>query len=366
MSTDATQGMGADVADLESMFADEPGESTQVVQQTQTQTGTDTQKQPTAEVVVELDEEGNPIESEVIELNENGDPVVVEELEAEVTDENTPAELVIPDDHKVKLTIDGKEVEYTFGDLKAGVQKAEGADKRFAEAAAIRKEYTDKSQNLVTREGQLAQVLEYYIGQAQQTMEKEPNWGELIASDPQKYLVERHNWEQKQSQLLQARQVQENLRRQEAERQEASNQQRVQEAKAKLQTAIPEWADPKKAAEGAVAIDRYLHEQGIAPEMRAAIDSAEVLVIARKAMLYDQAIAAAKARKGKPAAAAQQAQGQQPAARQQAVRQQTRVERPGAATAAQTAASRQNISRVNANKRFEANPSVDTLAGFFE
>lgn len=366
MSTDATQGMGADVADLESMFADEPGESTQVEQQTQNQTGTDTQTQkPAAEVVVELDEEGNPIDSEIVELDEDGNPVVVE-TEVEVVDENTPAELVIPDDHKVKLTIDGKEVEYTFGDLKAGVQKAEGADKRFAEAAAIRKEYTDKSQNLVTREGQLAQVLEYYIGQAQQTIEKEPNWAELIASDPQKYLVERHNWEQKQSQLLQARQVQENLRRQEAERQEASNQQRVQEAKAKLQTAIPEWADPKKAAEGAIAIDRYLHDQGIAPEMRAAIDSAEVLVIARKAMLYDQAIAAAKARKGKPAAAAQQAQGQQPAARQQAARQQTRVERPGAATAAQTQASRQNISRVNANKRFEANPSVDTLAGFFE
>lgn len=359
MSTDATQ-QGADVADLETMFGEEPDSA--IVDQASGQNGTDTQTQQNDQEVV-LDENGNPIESVEVLLDEDGNEIVVEvDPNAEVDETE---ELVIPDDHVVKLTVDGKEVEYTYGDLVAGAQKFEAANRRFEEAAAIRKEYTEKAQGLHTREGQLGQVLEYYIGQSQNLMQaQEPNWADLLANDPQKYLTERHNWEVKQAQLLQARQVQANLQRQQAEQNAASVHQRVQEAKQKLQTAIPEWADPRKAAEGAKAVDRYLDEQGIAPEMRAAIDSAEVLVIARKAMLYDQAIAAAKARKGgKQAQVAVQAQQGQ--VQQRVVRQQGRVERPGAATPAQTAASRQNLTRANAEKAFKADPTVDNLANFF-
>lgn len=360
MSTEATQGMGAEVTDLESMFTDE-SEFPANEGAAQSQTQADTQTQQNQETEVELDDQGNPVQP-AITIDENGN-----EIEVEV-DPNAPVELVIPDDHKIKLTVDGKEVEYTFGDLKGGAQKFEAANRRFEEAAAIRKEFTEKAQGLSTREQQLGQVLEYYIGQSQNLMQaQEPNWAELLANDPQKYLTERHNWEIKQSQLQQARQVQQNVARQQAEQNAASVNQRVLEAKQKLQTAIPEWQDPKKAAEGAQAIDRYLDAQGIAPQMRAAIDSAEVLVIARKAMLYDQAVAAAKAKRGTAGAQAAQQVQQQGTQRQQVARQQQgRVERPGAASATQTQASRQNLTKANAAKAFTANPSVDTLAGYFE
>lgn len=358
MSTDATQGMGADVADLESMFSDEADESV-VDAGTQTQGQTGTQQQQ-VEGEVELDENGEPVEP-AITVDEDGNEIVVDVVD----DPNAAVELVIPDDHKIKLVVDGKEVEYTYSDLKANVQKGIAADSRFAEAAAIRKEYTEKAQTLGTREQQLGQVLEYYIGQSQSLMQsQEPNWAELLQNDPQKYLTERHNWEQKQAQLAQARQVQANVQRQQAEQQQASLNQRLSEAKQKLTVSIPEWSDPRKAAEGAQAIDRYLDSQGITPDMRRQIDSAEVMIVARKAMLYDQAVAAAKAKKGaKPAAQTTPVvQGQQ----RQARPVQGRVERPGAATAAQTAASRQNLTKANAAKAFSANPSVDTLAGFFE
>lgn len=362
MSTEATQGMGADVADLESMFTDE-SEFPANGEQTQTQVQTGTQQQQNAEVEV-IDENGDlvVIVEPAITVDEDGNEIVVEVD----PNEQQSTELVIPDDHKVKLVVDGKEVEYSFADLKNGVQKSVAADKRFEEAAAIRKEYIEKTQTISTREQQLEQVLTYYIGQSQTLMQsQEPNWAELLQNDPQKYLVERHNWEQKQATLAQARQVQANVQRQQAEQQQVATTQRLTEAKQKLTVSIPEWSDPKKAAEGALAIDRYLHEQGIAPEMRSQIDSAEVLLVARKAMLYDQAVAAAKARKGaKPAVVQgqqQQVQGQRVVQRQQ----QGRVERPGAATPAQTAASRQNLSKANATKAFNANPSVDTLAEFF-
>lgn len=360
MSTEATQGTGADVADLESMFAAEPDEFPASGEQTQNQQA-DTQTQH-ADEAVEFDADGNPLvaatpgEDENIQLDENGEPIVDENA-------NQNGELVIPDDHKIVLTIDGKEQEFTFGDLKASAQKFEGANRKFEEAAAIRKEYTEKAQNLGVREGQLGQVLQYYIDQSQQFMQaNQPDWAKLIAENPQEYLVQRHNWEKKQADLAQAHQVQLNLQRQQAEQAAASQAVRVQEAMTEVVKAIPEWSDPQKRAAGAQAIGRYLESQGIPAQMQAQIDSAPVLLIARKAMLYDQAVANAKAKRTNGGGVRTTA----PAAQTQANRPQGRVERPGAGTPAQTAARQQNLSKANAAKAFSQNPSVDTLANFFE
>lgn len=366
MSAEATQGTGADVVDLETMFADEPGDGNSAA--AQSQNSADTQQQQ-LDVQQLVDENGNVIDA----TQQNVDPDL--ELELDVDPNVDPnqqqpqGDLTVPDDHKVKLTVNGKEVELSFGDLKASAQKYEGANQKFEEAAAIRKEYTEKAQTLTMREQQLGNVLEYYIGQSQALMQaQQPDWAKLLAENPQEYLVQRHNWEQKELQLQQARQVQVNLQRQQAEQHTALAQQRAVEERGKLVAAIPEWADPMKAAEGAQAIGRYLADQGIPPEMQSQIDTAAVLMVARKAMLYDQAIAKQKAARlaGGAAQQRQQAASQAQQSQQQARQPVGRVERPGAATAAQSAASRQNLSKANAAKAFNANPSVDTLAGFFE
>lgn len=357
MSTEATQS-GADVVALEDLFvdpADNLGNGN--VEQTNGASGNEGQHQ------VEIDPEtGEPANLEVdddleLELDPNAGH-----------DPNAAVELVIPDDHKIKLTIDGQEVEYAFSDLKAAAQKAEGANKKFEEAAAIRKEYTEKAQQLPIREQQLGQVLDYYIKASQEFMQaQQPDWAKLLTEDPQKYLQERHNWEIRQNQLNQAAQVRANLQAQQARDAEASAKQRAIEARSELVKAIPEWSDPQKLAAGAQQIDQYLAQSGIPVEMRTAIDSANVLLIARKAMLYDQAIAKQKQARMVGGARGQQS-SQQVATQQGQQRRQTggRVERPGAGNAVQTAASRANLSKANAAKAFNANPSVDTLASFFE
>lgn len=359
MPIDATPGTGAEMAEIETMFDDEPGSPA-------------SGDQATLDQADGTQQNGSDLSGAQTDVDPNADP----DLELDLSDANAQLEIdpnaqnatesVIPDDHKVKLTVDGKEVEYSFGDLKAGAQKFEAANRRFEEAAAIRKEYTDKSQGLVQREQQLGKVLEYYIQQSSALMQsQEPDWAKLIAEDPQQYLVQKHNWEQRQIELNQANQVRLNLQRQQAEQNAALAQTRAAEERVKLVAAIPDWADPNKAAEGARQIDGYLASQGVTPEMRAQIDTAGVLLIARKAMLYDQAIAKQQAarRAGVSAAAAAQQQVAQQSQQRQA---QGRVERPGAASPAQTAASRQNLSKANAAKAFNANPSVDTLAGYFE
>lgn len=356
MSTEATQNSGADVLDLEAMFAaDDAGNGATDAAQNNEVTGNAGQAE------VELDDQGNPLPGNPSPDDELD---LGTEIEVDPNAEGEPVELVVPDDHKVTLTIDGKEVDYTFGDLKAGAQKYDAANKRFEEAAAIRKEYTEKAQGLGQREQQLGQVLNHYIQQSEQIMrETQPNWEKLIAEDPQQYLVARHNWELKQRQVNEARQVQANLQAQQQATHAASANQRAIQARDDLIKAIPEFSDPQKLAAGARQIDQYLSDAGISGDMRSAIDSAEVLVIARKAMLYDQAIAKQKAAR---VAGGTRTQAQQAQPQVQQRRNTGRVERPGAATATPTAATRNNVARANATKAFNANPTVDTLASFFE
>lgn len=296
----------------------------------------------------ELDEEGNPVVSEEL------DPDLELDLNGEDVDPDAPKVGVIADDTPVTYVVDGEEVTKTFAQMKADAQKAVGAEKRFLEAAAIRKDAETKLAVIPEREKQLGQVLEYYIAQSTQFMEKAPDWEKLIAEDPQKYLAERHAWEKKQGELNQARQIQTELQRRNAEQAQASKSQVIAAEREKLLQALPEWQDPAKAAEGARAVGNYLKQVGIPDELLAEVDHHQVLVIARKAMLYDQAIAKQQAARKPGAQSVQKPQ------------QTTRVERPGAASPIATQTQRGQAQRMNAAKAFKAAPSVETLANLFE
>lgn len=350
MPTDATQETGANVADLETMFDAEPDTGSQNELTTETGAG-----KPAGEAVVELDEHGQPLVTEA-EI----DPDLSLELEVDPDAEVTEGEVVITDETPVKLVVDGKEVTKTIGEMKADAQKYEGANKRFEEAAALRKQYEGAAQQYTERATQLENVLGHYIQQSQKMMqEQQPNWPKLLAENPQQYLVERHNWEIRQGEVIRAQQQAQELQRHNAEQQAASAKQRVEQERGKLVSAIPDWADPMKAAEGARAIDLYLHQQGVPPELRTQIDDANVLLIARKAMLYDAAIAKQKAARTAKGSVAVQSDGTTP-------QRTTRVERPGAGKGVQTATQRTQAQRANAAKAFDSNPSVDTLATYFQ
>jgi hypothetical protein len=343
MDTDATQ-MGAEELDLASAFETADGDAGGDAGGTETEVETD-------HTPVEGEgegEEGGEGEGEGAE-GEGADS----ELELDLTGDEQSTVVPIKDDQKVVLVIDGQNVETTFGQMKADAQKVAAAEKRFTEAAQIRKDAEQKLAILPEREKQLGQVLEYYIGQSQQFMQQQaPDWAKLLEENPTEYLKQRHAWEQKQTELNQARGIQQELQRRDAEARQASAQRQVDEERQRLLEVLPEWRDPAKAAQGARELDQYLDSQGVPPEMRAQIDTAKVLLIARKAMLYDRAMAK------QAAARANGVKKNQVAART--------VERPGAAQVPATTSQKVVARRANAEKAFKQNPSVDTLSSFFE
>lgn len=239
---------------------------------------------------------------------------------------------------------DGKTITKTQSELIAEASKYHGANRKFEEAAAIRKDAEQKLAQVPEREKQLGTVLEHYIRESQALLaSQQPNWEALLAQDPNQYVRVRHQWEQRQAQLHEAMQVKQAIDQRNAEQQAASLQGRLSEAAQKIVEAIPAWKDPAKAAEGAQAVGKYLESQGIPAAMQAQMDTAEVFLIARKAMLYDQAMAKQKAV-------------------QQGVRTAPRTERPGASQVTP----KNQLAKANAGKAFKANPTVNTLAAFFE
>lgn len=348
--------MDGELMDLAEAFDDNPADEIGGENETPV---TKPAKEPVVkEVIVEDDGDEEELDDEGNEVDPNADADLDLELDAEGNEIQPTGE--ISDETLVKLVVDGKEETKTYGQLKADAQKYAGAEKRFEEAAAIRKDAEAKLPVLTEREKQLGQVLEYYIAQSTQFMEqKQPDWEKLIAEDPQKYLATRHEWEKKQAELNQARQIKTELQRQNAEQEQASKSQRVAEERTKLLGAIPEWQDPTKAAEGAREVSKYLADAGIPAEMLSDIDHHQVLVIARKALLYDRAIAKQKAARDASA------NGKDPVQQKQR-KQQVRVERPGAATPVATVTQRSQASRQKAAQAFKAAPSVDTLASLFE
>lgn len=315
--------------------------------------------------------DADPVDPEELAENPDDEPVDPDEpadpenpddedLDLDVDADADKPNATIPDDAKITYIVDGKPVTKTFAEMRADAQRAHGADAKFQEAAAIRKEYEAKAAALPENEAKLKQVLDFYVLQAQQFVEKPVDWAKLLEENPTEYVKQRHAWEVKQGELLQAKQIQEALNKRNAEAEQASRAQRVAAEKEALLTAIPEWRDPVKGKEGAAAIGKYLQDAGIPDELLQGIDHHQVLVIARKAMLYDQAIAKQKAARENGGKLIQE-KGQQ-----QNRRQNVRVERPGAGTPVANVEQRSNLRKANAAKAFKQAPSVDTLAGLFE
>lgn len=206
--------------------------------------------------------------------------------QARQSEDATPdAEEAKPDESKeleFVVKIDGEERKVKQADLIAGYQKGEAASKRFEEAAQVRKQAE-------TERVHLAQALQHYTQQLQAIQQaQEPDWESLLQTDPTEYLRQQHSHNQRQAQLMQAQAAQAHLaQQQQAERMQELARLRAEQAEA-LMKVLPEWRDTAKAKTEIEGVRASLSKVGFnADEIEGLMDHRMVLV-ARKAMLYDQ------------------------------------------------------------------------------
>lgn len=201
---------------------------------------------------------------------------------------------------KVTIEIDGKTVELTQAQIaeayKNGLRQEdytrktmEAADKRKAAEAETTKAREERQQY---QQGlQQAQMLL----QAGLQEQSHIDWPALLETDPVEYLKQQHLSNDRQAKLQRIGYEQQQLhaksQAEQAEQMKAYMRTQQDELLAKL----PEWKDESKAKTEKTAIRDYLIKQGFADDALASIDDHKAVLMARKAMLYDQMIDKASA-----------------------------------------------------------------------
>lgn len=249
-------------------------------------------------------------------------------------------------DETITIEVDGKSVEIKKSELaekyKDGLRQADYTRKTMevaeqrkaadAETAKAREERVKYAQGL-----QQAQTLL----NAQLSEQSQIDWQKLLETDPVEYLKQQHLANDRQAKLNRIGHEQQQLharfQAEQAQQMESFLQTQQQELLAKL----PDWKDESKAKAEQGAIASYLKEQGLTDKEVSSITDHRVVLMSRKAMLYDQMMSKAQAAAKKVSALPQ------------------RTEKPGVSE------SNPLDGRTSAMKRLEKSGSVRDAASLF-
>lgn len=204
---------------------------------------------------------------------------------AKSSGEDAPAEKAEDEPiYKIKLKVDGKEEERDFkrSELAERLQKSEAAQKRFEEAATLRKQADAIAASAAQERAQLAQALQHYTQQLQASAPRPPD-ADMLASDPVAYLQQRHQYEQWMQQAQQVQAAQAHLAQQEQAAAHEQYRAHIEAQGAELLKAIPEWSDPAKAKAGKESVRAALKQYGFGDDEIGSVADARFVRLAHEA-----------------------------------------------------------------------------------
>lgn len=253
--------------------------------------------------------------------------------------EETPAD----EPATVPVVINGKTVEVPLTELTASYQKDKAASEKFEQAAALRKtadaeiaKTQAERANYADQLNRLALQTEVQLQQDAQT-----DWAALLKSDPVEYLERQRLANERQAYLNQVNQQLHAIAMQTQAEQQQAHQSYLQEQQQALLDKLPAWKDSAKALAERDALKTYLKGEGYDDASITGISDHKAVILARKAMLYDQIVNKAAAATKKVAALPQ------------------KVERPGVADSG-------NVDKRSAlYQKLSKSGSVDHAAALF-
>lgn len=221
-----------------------------------------------------------------------------QEPEAEKPEE--PAEPSEAEDGEtVTIEVDGKTVELTKAELadayKNGLRQADYTRKTM-EASEQRKAAEAEKQAATQERQAYAVNLQKMAAQLEGALQEQQSidWNQLLESDPVEYLKQQHLFQQRQAAYQQNMGEQQKLAAQFQAEQQKAFQETVEREHQALLDKLPDWKDEAKAKADKAAIREYLLNQGYAEAEISQVADAKAVLVARKAMLYDQMIEKAK------------------------------------------------------------------------
>jgi hypothetical protein len=201
------------------------------------------------------------------------------------------------EDPTVTVRIDGKDVDVPLSELKNGYQRQADYTRKTMEAAEQRKAAEAMQAQAQQERQAYVQNLQRLQAQDEAALQQQQNtdWQALLESDPVEYLKQQRIASERQARLSQVYAEQQRIaaitQAEQAQARSAYLAQQQDELLAKL----PDWRDSAKAQAEKVALRDYLLEAGYDQETVSTITDAKAVLLARKAMLYDQMVGKASA-----------------------------------------------------------------------
>lgn len=211
-----------------------------------------------------------------------------------VQQEEAPAE-----PEKVTIEVDGKAVELTKAELaeayKNGLRQADYT-KKTMEVAEQRKAAEAEANKVREERQKLAEGLTQAQAVLQAQLQEQSNidWHKLRETDPTEFLRQWHLYSDRQTKLQQNIGEQQQLHAKLQSEQAEQVKKFLSEQQEQLLAKLPEWKDEAKAKSEKAAIAGYLKSQGLEEAQISNITDHRVVVLSRKAMLYDQLMDKAK------------------------------------------------------------------------
>jgi hypothetical protein len=210
---------------------------------------------------------------ETVEESQDSAP----ELESdEGTTEETPEGDTESEDPTYTVKVNGEEVEVSLEDMRKGYMMESDYRRKTSEVSEQRKEIQAKMQDLDTRIGDAEMVLQIELEDLNSAESLE-----LKEIDPSAYFEKREKIEAKQKKL------QELKSKRDAERVELSQETVAKERELTLE-AIPEWLDEDVLKSEAKLVNQQLSSLGFTNEELSKISDHRLIVLTRKAALYDK------------------------------------------------------------------------------
>ena len=192
---------------------------------------------------------------------------------------------------------DGIKSEISLGEWKDAYQGTDKLTKAQKELVEQRDRWETERQQAAARIEQSLKTAESLTQAAEKQLMADIagiDWNSLRDADPAEYAARRQELLERQRLLEEAKgRVSQEIQREHAERQTQQNAQwqqiLLQEQKA-LAEALPEWRDEGKAKAEKAALSEYLQGAGFKADEIENIADHRAVILARKAMLYDQVV----------------------------------------------------------------------------
>lgn len=242
-------------------------------------------KEPTPEATAEEpdEEEEQPDGEEPEESDEDEQPDDDGESD-EDDEEQEEEEDSEPALYRVK--VNGEEVEVTEDELLSGYSRTQDYTRKTMALAEERKAFQQETADVQAEREYYAQT----VSQLRQVLEQsavEPDW-DALRHDPVAFAATHAAWEQHKSKIAVVRQEEERAAHAVMQQQQARYVEHLEAEKAKLIEAIPAWQDAETAAKEKRELIDFAKGAGYNDDELAMVSDHRVLLLLRKAMLYDK------------------------------------------------------------------------------